>query len=327
MEIGKLTNEQLKNFVLNKLQVRRSEVLLGSGVGIDCALLDLQGDYCAVSTDPLTAAGADVGKLAVHICANDIGAAGAIPFAMLVTALLPPDYTLEELGVLMQDVFAEASKLGVDIVGGHTEVTDAVNKPVLSITALGRTDTVLRYSDIVPGDHLVLTKACGIEGALIICNDYPHLVEEVMTKADWALAKSLAGGLSVLTEAGVAKQVGVKAMHDITEGGVLGAAYEMAEAADLGLVVNKEAVPVHPLAQKICAHLGLDPYRLISSGSMLIACGENVESVVQHLAEMDVPAAIIGSFAENGIQLSTGEQIAPPAQDELFKVSRIGKEK
>ncbi len=320
VKIGKLTNEDLEKFVIGRLRIDRKEVLLGAGIGIDCAVLDLKGQYCTVSTDPITAASSDAGRLAVHVSANDVAASGAEPFAMLVTMLVPASYTLKELGALMDEIFLEASALHIDIVGGHTEVTDAVTRPVISVAAMGKADKVLRYTDIAAGDSIVLTKTCGIEGALILCADHEEEAAAFLTQEDKALLGQMRGMLSVIKEARIAKDAGAIAMHDITEGGVYGAVYEMAEAAGLGAVVDTAAIPINPVARKACAHLGLDPYRLISSGSLLIAQKGDTRPLLSALREAGISACVVGTFAPSGLVTNRGERILPPAQDELFRL-------
>ncbi len=318
MKIGKLTNQELERFVIGKLKIKRNEVIQGSGVGVDCAVLNLGGDYCTISTDPITAADKGAGKLAVHISANDIAASGAEPFALLVTILVPPDHTLQKLAVIMEDIASEAEKMNMDIVGGHTEVTNAVNKPVVSVTALGKTRRILQHTDIRPGDQLILTKECGIEGALVICSDYPEKCAAVLDEEDKSLLSRMEGMLSVVEEAKIASEAGAIAMHDITEGGVLGAAYEMAEAAGLGLSLNVKGIPVNKVCQKVCRQFGLNPYRLISSGSMLIAA--RGETVLSALKAAGIEANAIGIFTEKGIKDEEGKSIEAPSQDELFKL-------
>lgn len=322
MKLGKLTNEQLKEFIIDRLQTNRSEVIIGSGIGIDSAVLQLGGDYCTISTDPITAASKNAGKLAVHVSANDIAASGAEPFAVLVTLLVPPHSSLEEIGILMQDIFEEANALAIDVVGGHTEVTDAVNKPIISITALGRTDKVLSYENIQVGDALLLTKELGIEGALILGEDYKDRIAGVLNAEEAAALAGLKEQLSVLPEAKIAKEQGAIAMHDITEGGIYGAAYEMAEAAGLGLFLEKNELRLNPLAKKLTKHLGIDPYRLISSGSMLIACqADDAKGMLNALHAANITATQIGVFQAGNEVIADDEKIAPPTQDALFSLS------
>ena len=131
MKIGKLTNEQLQALVIDKLKVGRREVVLGAGIGEDCAVLDFADNLCVISTDPITGASEDAGSLAVHISANDVSAAGGEPVAMLVTMLIPPSATMEQLERVTDALCTQAGRLNIDIVGGHTEITDAVNRVVL----------------------------------------------------------------------------------------------------------------------------------------------------------------------------------------------------
>lgn len=322
MKIGKLTNEELNKVVLDKLHISRKEVLIGSGIGVDCAALDLGGEYCVLSTDPITAAEAGAGALAVHISANDIAASGGEPFAMLVTILLPPQYDLVQLGAMMEEIYREANRLHIDVVGGHTEVTDAVNKAVISVAAIGKTKKILRYEDARPGDKLILTKQCGIEGGIILCKDHPEAAEAFLDTSEKALLPEMEQQLSVVKEARIAAQMGAIAMHDITEGGVFGATYEMAEAAGLGLCINEAAIAVHPVAQKACAHFDLNPYRLISSGSLLVIWHGDEQPLLQALKDEGIFAACIGEFTQGEICTVESGILMPPTQDELFKIKK-----
>lgn len=322
MKIGKLTNEQLQALVLSKLKVRRKEVVLGAGVGEDCAVLDFADKLCVVSTDPITGAAENAGSLAVHISANDVAAAGGEPFAMLVTMLIPPSATMEQVSEAASALCAQAEKLHIDIVGGHTEITDAVNRIVLSTVVLGKAGRVVRSKNIRPGDHLIMTKQAGIEGASILCADFPEKLAPALDEVDRDMLQEMANALSVVPEAKIGEALGAAAMHDVTEGGILGAAYELAEAAGLGLRLQVGKIPVHPVAQKVCAHLGLNPYRLISSGSLLIALGGDPAPLLEILREAGIPATCIGQFAASGMLDENGNDIEPPRQDELYKISR-----
>ena len=322
MKIGKLTNEQLQELVISKLKVTRREVVLGAGVGEDCAVLDFADKLCVISTDPITGAAENAGSLAVHISANDVAAAGGEPFAMLVTMLIPPTATMPQLEEATGALCRQAGRLGIDIVGGHTEITDTVNRIVISTVVLGKARRVVRSKNIRPGDKLIMTKQAGIEGAMILCADFPEKLESILTAEDRRLLEEMAEAISVVPEARIAERMGAAAMHDVTEGGILGAAYELAEAAGLGLRLNTGDIPVHPVARKVCAHLGLNAYRLISSGSLLIAHSGPAEPLLEALGAEGIMAAVIGEFTPGGIVDEEGRGIAPPTQDELYRVSR-----
>lgn len=322
MRIGKLTNEQLQELVIDKLKVGRKEVVLGAGIGEDCAVLDFADNLCVISTDPITGASEDAGSLAVHISANDVSAAGGEPVAMLVTMLIPPSATMEQLERVTDALCAQAQRLNIDIVGGHTEITDAVNRIVLSTVVLGKARRVLRGKNIQPGDRLIMTKQAGMEGAMILCADFPEKVAGILNQEDQALLKEMSEQISVVAEARIGEKLGASAMHDVTEGGILGASYELADAAGLGLRLDVQSIPVHPIAQKVCAHLGLDPYRLISSGSLLIVQSGESAPLLQALQKAGIAAKVIGVFTEEqGVLDETGAPILPPKQDELYKIT------
>ena len=322
MKIGKLTNEQLQALVIDKLKVGRREVVLGAGIGEDCAVLDFADNLCVISTDPITGASEDAGSLAVHISANDVAAAGGEPVAMLVTMLIPPSATMAQLERVTDDLCAQAMQLGIDIVGGHTEITDAVNRIVLSTVVLGKAKRVVRSQNIQPGDRLIMTKQAGMEGAMILCADFPEKVADILEEEDRALLEQMQGQISVVAEAEIGEKLGASAMHDVTEGGILGASYELADAAGLGLRLDVRSIPVHPVAQKVCAHLGLNPYRLISSGSLLIAQPGDPAPLLQVLEGAGIAAKVIGVFTqEKSIIDENGAPISPPQQDELYKIT------
>ena len=322
MKIGKLTNEQLQALVIDKLKVGRREVVLGAGIGEDCAVLDFADNLCVISTDPITGASEDAGSLAVHISANDVSAAGGEPVAMLVTMLIPPSATMEQLERVTDALCTQAGRLNIDIVGGHTEITDAVNRIVLSTVVLGKAKRVVRSKNIQPGDRLIMTKQAGMEGAMILCADFPEKVADILEQEDRVLLEQMQGQISVVAEAKIGENLGASAMHDVTEGGILGASYELADAAGLGLRLDVQGISVHPVAQKVCAHLGLDPYRLISSGSLLIARPGDPAPLLQALEGAGIAAKVIGVFTqEKSIIDENGAPISPPQQDELYKIT------
>lgn len=321
MKIGKLTNEQLQALVIDKLKVGRREVVLGAGIGEDCAVLDFADNLCVISTDPITGASEDAGSLAVHISANDVSAAGGEPVAMLVTMLIPPSATMEQLERVTDALCTQAGRLNIDIVGGHTEITDAVNRVVLSTVVLGKAGRVVRSKNIQPGDRLIMTKQAGMEGAMILCADFPEKVADILEQEDRVLLEQMQGQISVVAEAEIGEKLGASAMHDVTEGGILGASYELADAAGLGLRLDVQSISVHPVAQKVCAHLGLNPYRLISSGSLLIARPGDPAPLLQALEGAGIAAKVIGVFTqEKSIIDENGAPISPPQQDELYKI-------
>ncbi|NLG36777.1 MAG: AIR synthase [Clostridiales bacterium] len=324
MKLGKLTSEELGRIVLSALVPRRDDVVLRPGIGIDCGGVKVGDAACVLSTDPITAADRDAGWLAVHISCNDVAAAGAEPAGVLLTVLAPPDTRPEDVRRVIEDAQTAAAEVGVEIIGGHTEVTDAVRRMVLSATVMGKAPLgrVFSAAGARAGDAIVMTKWAAIEGTMILAADYRHLIAGALIPEDEETLRGLRGMLSVVPEGRAAAELAVTAMHDITEGGVLGALWEMARASGCGACVDAERIPVLPCTRRICDRLGLDPFRLISSGSLLIAAPDGRE-IVDELGARGISAAVIGRMTDREITIRRGNEVLPvepPGSDELYRV-------
>lgn len=325
MKSGKLNWDDLKTIINNNKTIKREDVRIRNGVGEDCAVINF-GDYeCVISTDPITGASRNLGRLAVHINCNDVASCGVEPLGILVTILAPEGTTLEEINNVMKQINEETSKINVEILGGHTEITRAVNQMVVSCTVLGKAAAgkAVPTKGAQIGDDLVVTKYLAMEGTNILVNDYRELFENVLTKEEISEAENLISKISVIEEGNIAGKFGVNSMHDITEGGVLGALWEMVEASGLGFEVYEENMPVKEVTQKVCSQLKIDPLKLISSGSMLISTKDG-EALVKLLMEKGINAKIIGNITkEKGILVRKGKKeiIPPPERDELFNIN------
>jgi len=319
MRLGKLDNAELEELVLKKFHPVRKESLAAPEIGVDCAALDLGGDIAVLSCDPITSASiAQLGRLSVHISCNDAAAAGAEPFGLLVTLLAPPSASKEEIGRVADDLAAAAKNAHVDILGGHTEVTDAVTRMVTNTTVLARIPHGRMLSGMKEGNDLVMTKWAGIEGSAIIAEDFPELFTAIHPSVR-ENARNFVQYLSVVPEGLYAASHGATAMHDVTEGGILGAAWEMSHAAGIGIEIDPSKISVLPETVQICKAANLDPLRLISSGCMLIACADG-ETLVRGLADIGIPAAIIGIAGGSTLRFIDGSIIDPPGADELYRL-------
>ena len=320
MRLGKLTNEQLERLVLSKFINTRSETVVCGEVGEDCAVLDMGGDLCVLSTDPITGAGQNIGALAVHVCCNDAAACGAEPVGLLVTLLMPPTATEEEIERIASEVSQAAVSTGVDVLGGHTEVTDAVTRPVISaaVVAKVRRGRLITSAGMKVGDDIVMTKYAGLEGTSILASDYAGRLAGRLTAEELQEAQGLCAHFGVTRESEVARSFGATAMHDATEGGVLGALWELAAASGCGVEVESAKIPVLDVTKKICAAFGLDPLRLISSGVLLIACPDGA-ALAARLQALGIPAAVVAKAVE-GASTVDGRLLAPPEGDELNRV-------
>ena len=326
MEIGKLKTELLEKYIFNNLSSNREEVIIKSGTGLDNAVMDFGGDLIVASTDPITGASKNIGSLAINVSVNDVSCQGADPVGVLMTVLIPPSATLEDLKEIVEDANKTAKKLNVDIIGGHTEITDAVNKILISTTVLGRVDkkAMPDPKSIKAGDVVAVSKYLGIEGTSIIAHDKDD-VSEILSEEELKFAKSLADDISVLKEARLATKYGVKHMHDITEGGLYGALWETGVALGHGLRAYYDEIPLLDETKKIAEFYGLDPMRLISSGSMLMIFDK--DKFIDFKDEADkrgIKITKIGEVIEDEItEVIVGDEVislSEPGSDELYKV-------
>ena len=326
MKAGKIPESVLKRSVLRQLHSRRDEVLLGAGVGEDCAVLALEEDEVLVmSTDPITGTGQDMGRLAVFVTANDLASSGAEPIGVMLTVLLPEESEESLLKEIMRDAESACAMLHMQILGGHTEVSAAVNRPILSVSGVGKAKkgAVISTGGAKPGMDIVVSKWIGIEGTAILAKEKETELRGRYATTFIDRAKDLDAYISVLSEAAVAARSGVSAMHDITEGGIFGALWEMAEASGVGLEIDLKKIPVRQETIEICEFFGLNPYELISGGSMLMAA-EDGNQLVHELEKAGIPAAVIGkAMAGNDRVLRNEEErrfLEPPKPDELYRV-------
>ncbi|MDR0841048.1 MAG: AIR synthase family protein [Christensenellaceae bacterium] len=318
MRLGKLSNDQLNTLVLSKFKHIRPEVICSPQVGVDCAAVQLGGRLAVLSTDPITSAGQNLGWLTVHVSCNDAAAAGAEPIGLLVTLLAPPTASEADIGRVADELSEAARQANIDIIGGHTEVTDSVTRMVTCATVIARAGErgVITPDGMREGDDVVMTKYAGLEGTAVIAADFAHRLT-ALSANELEQARGFLQYVSVVKEGLFAAEHGATALHDITEGGVYGAAWEMASASGCGIRLFEESIPLHPLTQKICALLAIDPYRLLSSGSMLIACA-NGQGLVSGLGALGIGAAVIGKAGGQGVRLTSGELLLPPEADALY---------
>ena len=302
MRVGKLSNEQLDKLILSKLRHTRSEVVCAPSVGVDCTAVALKNGLAVLSCDPITAAETGVGRLTVNVSCNDAAASGAEPIGLMITLK-------RRLHRLAKRAAAAAN---VDIIGGHTEITPAVNRIVTCATVIASpvTPEFITPKGMRDGDAIIMTKHAGLEGAMILADKLPK-TSRLLSRAEREEVRGFADETSVVREGLIAAKHGAHAMHDVTEGGIMGALWEMSTASG-----------VRPVVKKLCAHYGIDVYKLISSGSMLIASPSGVE-LAQLLESYGIPAAVIG-YADGNLAGGecvdiTGMRLDPPEADEIYK--------
>lgn len=328
VKIGKISNKDLNERIFKNLISNREEILIGPGIGTDTSVLDFDKDLIVISTDPITGTSKDLGKLAINISCNDISCVCAEPVGVLISVLLPPCASLEELEEIIKDANEECIKNNLQIIGGHTEVTDAVNRIVVTTTVVGRVNKkdLPRKNSINKGDVLLVSKTIGIEGSLIICNEKKDFLSDKLNLEEINNIINYSESLSVINESKIAKKFNVKYLHDVTEGGIYGAIWEVAKANNIKILVNRKSIPLSESTKKLCDIFKLNPYRLISSGSMLIImdkddykeyikCCENYNIKITKIGMVDAGnGAFILDDNDNILKLDE------PGPDELYKI-------
>ena len=326
MKVGKISETILKRSIFKQIHTKRDEVLLGAGVGEDCAAMKLApGEVFVISTDPITGTVKDVGMLAIQITANDLASSGAEPVGVMLTVLLPEAVEEEDIREMMRQVEEACARFHIQVMGGHTEVTKAVNQPVISVTGVGkvREDRLVSTAGAKPGQDILVTKWIGIEGTSIIAKEKEQELKGHFSESFVETAKGFDQYLSVLPESRIAVEHGGSAMHDVTEGGIYGALWEVAEASGIGLEIDLKAIPIRQETVEICEYFELNPYYLISSGCMLMAADRG-HDLVRKLEAAGIPAAVIGKAAEGKARRiwNGGEEsyLERPKTDELYKI-------
>lgn len=322
--VGKLSNEDLLRFIFPNLGKMRPEVLVHASVGEDAAALDLLDELCVLSTDPITGSRDNLGWLAVNVSTNDIAATGAEPVGLLLTALLPPEFSPAELSSLMEDVSRAANFLNIEVLGGHTEVTPYLSQPVLIATSVGKVPRggLLHSAGAQAGDLLYASKSLGLEGTAILAKEFAQELIPILGKEMVERAESFLLEISVAREGLLARLNGAHALHDVTEGGIIGGVMEMMQASRCGVFLNIDSLPFRPETTFLCQALDLDPLFLISSGSMLIAAPEGCD-LRQAFALEGIELSQIGKFiAEQKLLVQVEgkvEEWQPTIHEELWR--------
>lgn len=303
--VGKVPPILLQPLLKELRGFHRDEVLIGPQIGEDAAVIGWPaGAFLLATSDPIVGAVKGTGNLLVNVNANDIAAKGGDPAYMIVVIILPNTMALDDVASLMKEVDDEAKKLGVAIIGGHTEFSDRYNYPILVGTMLGIGHKVLRASSIRPDDLILLTKHVGLEGMVILANDREDLLASVLSSEEIAEVKNWASMLSVVPEARLLRDL-ASFMHDPTEGGVVGGISEIVSLTSLKVKLDFDAFPIHPITEKVSEALAFDPLHLISSGVLLaVLPPEKIDVAKNRLREQGIAYSIVGKFDDTGMGTS-----------------------
>jgi hydrogenase maturation factor len=308
-------------------------VVIGPAVGEDTAVVRTErGSLIAAKSDPITLAGHAMGRYLVQVNANDLAVMGATPRWLLLTILVPPGRMAErQFSTILDEVRTACDEAGIALVGGHSEVSDGLSRPVAVGAMLGeiRGPRLLDKRTIRPGDEVFLTGRIAVEGTAVLAQDFrpalralglgPKLLRRAGALLD-------APGISIVREAAIAAEVeGVRALHDPTEGGIVAAVSELGVRSGCGVLLEADSVPVLEETLSLCRVLGLDPLRLLASGSLLIAATPGAgEALAAAFAGESLALTKIGRFVSRrrgSWLVRAGEKLPlrPPDRDEIVK--------
>ncbi|MEX2425959.1 MAG: AIR synthase-related protein [Thermomicrobiaceae bacterium] len=310
-----------------------TDVIVGPGIGRDAAAVRLGDQILVLKTDPITFPTDDAGWYLVNINANDIACMGAEPRWLLVTALLPENQTTPELVTFLFKSLRDAcSKIGCSLIGGHTEITEGLDHPILVGQMIGTAteSSLIDPSTARTGDAVLLVGGIAVEGTAILAAEITDQDAGEIEPAVLGKAKNFARkpGISVVPYARKLHEQGnldIRAMHDPTEGGLATGLQEIAESAGLGIEINRDAVHIYPETRAIAGHFGIDPWGLIASGALLcVLPQENVASAIRLLEDIDAPVSVIGYLTEDPDERTliidgTRERIPEFAVDEIAR--------
>lgn len=335
LPIGKLPPELLSR-LLSAAPIQDERLVLGPGVGLDCAVLDLGSTLLVFKSDPITFATGEIGWYAVQVNANDIATTGASPSWFLMNLLLPEESSTPELVTeICQQVFEACENMGVSVIGGHTEITHGIHRPILVGTMIGEVarDGLITPRGAQTGDRVLLTKGVPVEATSILAREFPDRLREHLSPEEMEQARDYLyqPGISVLADARHAVQAGrVTAMHDPTEGGLNSALWELAEASGKSITFDPRSVLIPSLAGKVCQAFEIDPFSAIASGALLITSPPTeVSRICKALESAGIPCAEIGSVGEEPIMVWRGtasgiEELPRPTRDEITRVFDSG---
>lgn len=328
LPVGKLPVSLLRT-LLAEIPVTDPDVLVGPGIGEDAAAIRFGNQTLLFKTDPITLTSDEIAWYLITVNSNDIACMGGIPKYLLVTFLLPAGQTTAStVNTIFSNLKQACSGFGITLVGGHTEITHGIDRPIATGFMVGTLlgERVIRTSDASPGNLVLLSKSIPIEATCIIArekSDMLSLDQEKITRAQNLLYNP---GISVLKDARIAQeQGGVTAMHDPTEGGLATGLREIALACGYGITVERESIPILDLAENILGRFAIDPLGALASGSLLVCCEEDYAGKILSAWEKNaIPGAIIGRITSNPDMILTRggrpETLPEFASDEITKI-------
>jgi len=328
--VGKL-NANLLDELVSSIKKKDPRVIVGPKVGEDAAVIDIGDKYLLSTTDPITFTSYKIGWYTVNVNANDIATMGGTPKWLLVSILLPENKTdIALVKEIFRDIENAADELGIDICGGHTEITKGLDRPIISGHMLGEVDKdkLVTNSRARVGDQIILTKGIAIEGMALLAREREKELSGKYGKMFVERVQSFLHdpGISVVAEAHLANQAAnIRAMHDPTEGGLATGLYELTKASNTGVVIYEDKIHLLDETRILCSEYKLDPLGVIASGALLIVVDpDDRDAVLSKLVQNDIACSVIGKMTdkEDGLKIiADGEERELP----FFEVDEIGR--
>lgn len=330
MKIGKSSEAILTRSVLKQLKKKRQEVIQGPCYGEQAGVIDSSySKRIVLSTNPFIGTKKEAGEFGIFEAVNDVASTGAEPVAILVSILLPAKMEEKGLKCIMEDLRIQCQKWNIDVVGGHTEVTPAVNEPILTVTAIGmmQEETFYHSSTIEAGQEIVMTKWCGQSGTARLALRKEKELQQRYPNDFLDGAKKMKEWLSIQEEMKVLKEYQkeweIGGIHHVAKGGVFGALWEFAAAGKVGLDIDLMKIPLKQETVEVCEFFDLNPYCLESVGCLLIAVSRGNDLVAQ-LKRANIPAVVIGKVTKNNDRIIRNDEeeryLEPPKSDEINKI-------
>lgn len=278
--------------MFKRLGKRDRNIFVGPKFGEDAAAVKLNGNFLVVSSDPIIFAADKIGILGIHIAANDIAACGVKPKWMTNIFFLPNRF--KHLDKITKQLDREAKKLGISIIGGHSEYTPEISRPFISMTCIGMGKKYIPTSGAKPGDKVILTKGAAIEATGIIATDFENKIKDKVPKGVIKKAKNKLREISVVKDAMILSKY-ANSMHDPTEGGIINGLMEMAIASNVEIVVNEEKIIISDETKEVCKAMRVNPLKIFSSGALLASVPRaKAERALKDLRKNNIRASVIG---------------------------------
>jgi len=336
-EIGKISPEIFNELIFPRLGAKSDAILVGPQHGVDVGIVEIGGKAVSLTTDPVFIVPEygweRAAWFAIHIIASDAVTCGLKPKFLSIDLNLPIEMTKEQLETVWDTMHQQCERMGISVICGHTARYENCHYPMVggaTMVGVGEMDEYVTPKLAGAGDKIIITKGPAIEATGIFATMFPQLIEKEFGLSFSQKAEQIFYKMSVVEDAMTAVSVGVRengvtAMHDATECGIWGGLYEIAQAAGLGVRIEKEQIVVEDCVTEICRYFSIEPYASISEGTLIITCREHkAQEVVDALSQRGISSSIVGELTkvEKGMVLVEGgreKKLVHPIVDPFWR--------